>query len=392
MRKKIFYINGTTLPGGGPEHIYQLIKKLNRNEWEPSLCTKKNGTFWEKFYSMRIKLYDLSLRKLSLLTLFKLFFILKKERPDLIHTHGKGPGLYGRIIGKFLSIPVVHTFHGFHYEDLPYFTRWLHLLVDSFLSLITAKHIFVSAGEKNRARKIKFLDEHNSTVIHNGVDCELIQNISIEKNEIFESIGCDDWKHNKILGTISRISPEKGMHNLLSAFSKVIQKIPDLRLIIVGGYPEEHKNYYLKMTSFIKKEDLTEHVRILGYRKDALEILKCMDFYISPSLSEGLPISILEAISSRIPIVATEIAGNKDILRNSAFGILVEPNSPECLSLGIIRITQLTQNELNILTRNAYNRIKKEFSVEEMASKTVLLYKKILRKNDAYERTNHYVS
>jgi glycosyltransferase involved in cell wall biosynthesis len=259
------------------------------------------------------------------------------------------------------------------------------LLVDSFLSLITAKHIFVSAGEKNRARKIKFLDEHNSTVIHNGVDCEHIQNLSIAKNEIFESIGCDDWKHNKILGTISRISPEKGMHNLLSAFSKVIQKIPDLRLIIVGGYPEEHKNYYLKIINFIKKEDLTEHVRILGYRKDALEILKCMDFYISPSLSEGLPISILEAISSRIPIVATEIAGNKDILRNSAFGILVEPNSPECLSLGIIRITQLTQNELNILTRNAYNRIKKEFSVEEMASKTVLLYKKILHKNDAYE-------
>ena len=385
MRKKIFYINGTTLPGGGPEHIYQLIKKLNRNEWEPSLCTKKNGAFWEKFYSMKIKLYDLSLRKLSLLTLFKLFFILKKERPDLIHTHGKGPGLYGRIIGKFLSIPVVHTFHGFHYEDLPYFTRWLHLLVDSFLSLITAKHIFVSTGEKNRARKIKFLDEHNSTVIHNGVDCEHIQNLSIEKNKIFKSIGCDDWKHNKILGTISRISPEKGMHNLLSAFSKVIQKIPDLRLVIVGGYPEEHKNYFLKITNLIKKKDLTEHVRILGYRKDALEILKCMDFYISSSLSEGLPISILEAVSSRIPIVATEIAGNKDVLRNSAFGILVEPNSPECLSLGIIRITQLTQNELNILTRNAYNRIKKEFSVEEMTSKTVLLYKKLLRKNDAYE-------
>ena len=175
------------------------------------------------------------------------------------------------------------------------------------------------------------------------------------------------------------------MHNLLSAFSKVIQKIPDLRLVIVGGYPEEHKNYFLKITNLIKKKDLTEHVRILGYRKDALEILKCMDFYISSSLSEGLPISILEAVSSRIPIVATEIAGNKDVLRNSAFGILVEPNSPECLSLGIIRITQLTQNELNVLTRNAYNRIKKEFSVEEMTSKTVLLYKKLLRKNDAYE-------
>ncbi|MBT4435537.1 glycosyltransferase family 4 protein, partial [bacterium] len=188
-------------------------------------------------------------------------------------------------------------------------------------------------------------------------------------------------KRNKILGTISRISPEKGMHNLLSAFSKVIKKIPDLRLIIVGGYPEEHKNYYLKITNFIKKEDLTEHVRILGYRNDALKILKCMDFYISPSLSEGLPISILEAISSKVPIVATEITGNKDILRNSTFGVLVEPNSPECLSLGITRISQLTQNELNILTRNAYNRIKKHFSIEEMTGKTFLLYNQVMNKN-----------
>ena len=186
MRKKIFYVNGTTLPGGGPEHIYQLIKQLNRNKWEPALCTENNGSFWGKFYSMKIKLYDLSLRKLSLLIFFKLFFILQKERPDLIHTHGKGPGLYGRIIGKLLSIPVVHTFHGFHYEDLSYFTRSLHLLIDSFLALITDKHIFASAGEKNRAQKIKFLDEHNSTVIHNGVDCEHIQNLSIAKNKIFD--------------------------------------------------------------------------------------------------------------------------------------------------------------------------------------------------------------
>ena len=109
--------------------------------------------------------------------------------------------------------------------------------------------------------------------------------------------------------------------------------------------------------------------------------LKIVDFYISPSLSEGLPISILEAISSWIPIVATEIAGNKDILRNSAFGILVELDSPECLALGIFKITQLTQNELNMLTRNAYNRIKKNFSIDQMTGKTFLIYNQILNDN-----------
>jgi glycosyltransferase involved in cell wall biosynthesis len=113
-----------------------------------------------------------------------------------------------------------------------------------------------------------------------------------------------------------------------------------------------------------------------------------MDFYISSSLSEGLPISVLEALASGIPTIATEIAGNKDIIRNSAFGVLVEPDSPKNLAQGIRKMIQLTQKERDILSRNASNQIKKEFSVEKMASKTVLLYKKILRKNDAYEFTN----
>ena len=386
--KKICHISGTTIPGGGPEHIYQLSKRLNRNEWDIIICTLRDGSYWEKFNSIGAKTYNLTLRKILLSTAFNLFRILQKEKPDIIHTHGKGPGLYGRIFGKILNIPVVHTFHGFHYEDFSFLKKKIHLAVDVLLALITNQHIFVSTGEKNRAQLISFLDEDNSTVIHNGVDHEYIVNLTVSRNEILKSIGCSDWETNKLLGTISRISPEKGILNLLSAYSELVRKMPSLRLLVVGGYPEEHKDYYLNMKNFIKKENLTEHVRFLGYRDDALKILKCMDFYISSSLSEGLPISVLEALASGIPTIATEIAGNKDIIRNSVFGVLVEPDSPKSLAQGIFKMIQLTQKERDILSRNASNQIKKEFSVEEMVSKTALLYKKILRKNDAYERTN----
>ena len=379
--KKICHLSGTTVPGGGPEHIYQLLKRLNRNEWEVVVCTFQDGSYWDKFNSLGVKTYNLVLRKLSLYTPFKLLSILRKEKPDLIHTHGKGPGLYGRIIGKLLNIPVIHTFHGFHYEDLSPLTKWAHLTADIFLTLITDQHIFVSAGEKKRARIIRLLDEENSTVIHNGVDHDYIRNLSVNRNEVLKSIGCENWENNKILGTLSRLSPEKGILNLLSAFSKVIQEIPDLRLIIVGGYPEEHVDYYLKVKELIEKENLTEHVRILGYRQDAIEILKCMDFYISSSLSEGLPISMLEAFAAGVPTIATEITGNKDILRNSVFGVLAEPHSPESLSRGIVKMTQLTQKERDILVRNAYNRINNHFTIDEMAGKTALLYKHILSMN-----------
>ena len=379
--KKICHISGTTLPGGGPEHIYQLLKRLNRNEWEVVVCTLQDGSYWEKFNSLGVKTHNLVLRKLSLKTPFKLLSILRKEKPDLVHTHGKGPGLYGRTISKLLKIPVVHTFHGFHYEDLPMLTKWIHLATDIFLTMITDQHIFVSEGEKKRARVIGLLDEENSTVIHNGVDLDYIHNLSVNRNATLKAIGCDNWENNKILGTLSRLSPEKGILNLLSAFSKAVQEIPGLRLIIVGGYSEEHEDHYIKVKELIEKENISEYVCIPGYRQDAIEILKCMDFYISSSLSEGLPISMLEAIAAGVPTIATEITGNKDILRNSVFGVLVEPNSPESLSRGIDKMIQLTPKQRDILVRNAYNRINDHFTINEMAVKTALLYKHVLSKN-----------
>jgi len=377
--KKICHISGTTLPGGGPEHIYQLLKRLNRNEWEVIICTSNDGSYWNKFNSLKVLTYNLPLRQLSLFIAFKLLAILRKEKPDLIHTHGRGPGLYGRIIGKVLNISVVHTFHGFHYEDLSPLMQWLLLATESFLALLTAQHIFVSASEKNRAGVVKFLDEENSTTIHNGVDHEYIHDLSVIRKTVFKSIGCEDWENNKILGSISRLSPEKGVLNLLSAFASTVKKIPGLRLIIIGGFPEEHRDYYLKTIGLIEKENLSEHVRILGYRQDALDILKCMDFFISPSLSEGLPISILEAFAAEIPTIATEITGNKDVVRNSVFGVLAEPDSVESLSQAIEKMVQLEHRDRDILKRNAYNRVKNHFSIEEMVGKTVLLYNQVLK-------------
>ncbi len=378
--QKIVYVNGTTLLGGGPEHLYQLIKQLDPQEWEVVVCTRNDGPYWSRFRSLGINTYDLALRELSLSSLFGLFHILRKERPTLIHTHGKGPGLYGRLIGKILNIPVVHTFHGFHYETLPTLTRWLHLLADNLLSIITNQHIFVSMGEKKRAQVIKILGEENSTVIHNGVDYEYIQNLGIDRNAVLKSIDCENWGGNKILGTISRLSPEKGILDLLSGFSQIIQSEPNLKLIIVGGYPKEHENYYLKAKALIERKHLTEHVRVLGYRQDALKILKCMDFYISPSLSEGLPISLLEAIAAGIPSIATEIPGNKDILRNSDFGVLSDPGSPKSLAQGIRKMLALSERERSIIAQNAFNRVRDNFSVATMADETFRLYRQVLNK------------
>jgi glycosyltransferase involved in cell wall biosynthesis len=90
---------------------------------------------------------------------------------------------------------------------------------------------------------------------------------------------------------------------------------------------------------------------------------------------------MLEAFASGIPTIATEIAGNKDILCDSTFGVLAESGSSESLYKGIIKMVHLTQNERDFFSRNGYNRIKTHFSIDEMVFKTDLLYKKIIKKN-----------
>jgi len=78
--KKICHISGTTLPGGGPEHIYQLLKRLNLNEWEVIICTSNDGSYWDKFNSLKISTSDLPLRHLSLFTAFKPFYYFEKRK------------------------------------------------------------------------------------------------------------------------------------------------------------------------------------------------------------------------------------------------------------------------------------------------------------------------
>ncbi len=380
LTMKLAIINGTTAPGGGPRHIYGLLEQMDRKEWDIMICTHCDGSYWDKFVALGITPYDLVLRRLSLSTFFKLLKILKKEKPDLIHTHGKGPGLYGRLIGRMLGIPVVHTFHGFQYKFLPIFNRLFYLFVENFLTVLTRHHIFVGHGEKGKAKILKFLNNSNSSVINNGIDLDSIQNL-MPANEAFTSLKLGDPEKIKVFATLSRVSPEKGLATLLEGFAEAKKIVPHIRLIIIGDCPDEHEKFIKKIKQYVFEKGLVESVKILGSREDALEILKCVDFYISPSQSEGLPYNLLEALAAGIPVIATDIPGNNDIIRKSVEGILIPANSAGSLAHGILNMLELGSEERQAMEQNGIARIRDQFSFNLMAEKTFSLYKRVLEES-----------
>jgi glycosyltransferase involved in cell wall biosynthesis len=374
---KLAIISGTTAPGGGPRHIYSLLEKMDRKEWEIIVCTRNDGSYWDKLTSLGITPYDLVLRKLSLSTFFKLLKILGNEKPDLIHTHGKGPGLYGRLLGWMLGIPVVHTFHGFQHKLLPAIQKWFYLFVENVLTLLTRHHIFVGNGEKNKAKVLMFLNDSNSSVINNGIDLDAIQALP-PAEEALASLKFGARENIKIFGTLSRVSPEKGLDTLLEGFVEAIKAAPYIRLLIIGDCPDEHEKYIKSIEQYIHENGLDDAVKILGVREDALEILKSIDFYISSSRSEGLPYNLLEALAVGKPVMATDIPGNNDIIRKSVEGVLVPVNSARSLAHGVLTLLELGPEERQAMQQNGKARIRDQFSLSLMAEKTFSIYKKVL--------------
>tara|TARA_B100001175_G_scaffold299105_1_gene290226 strand:+ start:631 stop:1770 length:1140 start_codon:yes stop_codon:yes gene_type:complete len=377
---KLAIISGTTLPGGGPRHIYSLLEKMDRKEWDIMVCTHKDGSYWDKLIALGITPYDLVLRRLAFLTFFELFKILRKEKPDLIHTHGKGPGVYGRLLGWILGIPVVHTFHGFQYKLLPVLNKLFYLLVENILTLLTKHHIFVGKGEKGKAKILSFLNDSNSSVINNGVDLNSFENLS-PADDAFAELGLGDSEKIKVFGTLSRVSPEKGIITLLEGFGEAKKIAPHIRLIIVGDCPEEHEEYIKTVRQYIHENGLDGTVKILGSRENALGFLKCIDFYVSPSMSEGLPYNILESLAAGNPVVATDIPGNNDIIRKSVEGVLIPVNSGRSLAHGLLTLLEMGTEECKAMVQNGKARIRDQFSLGQMTEKTFSLYKKVLEES-----------
>jgi len=374
----ICHISGTTSLGGGPEHLFQLLKHCNRDHFYSIICTRQDGPYWKKFQQLNIPLHPFTLRELSVSSFISLYRFLKTERPQLIHTHGKGPGLYGRIIGKMLGIPTVHTFHGFHYDDIQPLKRSLHLFIENILCRLTNHHIYVGKTEKERARIISGLNATNASVIHNGVDFENIQALPFDKTKLLRETGLEPFNNKKILGVISRISPEKGISQLLERFAETREQHPEWKLVIVGGFPEEHQEYKEKILHLISDLKLEPDIALPGFREDAMRFLKCFDIYISPSLSEGLPLALLEAISAGKPVIASNIPGNCEVLGEPPCGLLFSPDTPNSLSRVLNEYDHLSEAEIDQLKIRATLRVTTEFSVLEMAKKTYALYQRVI--------------
>lgn len=356
---KILIISSRSDHGGGPKHIACLLEALGKR-LEFFVAAPEEGIFADIFRALSTKTFPIPHRRFSLRAFFKLIFFVKRNGIDIVHSHGRGAGYYGRLLKMFLPrVKVVHTHHGFYFQRLRGIKKPVLIGVEIFLSTLTNAYIFVSPSEMEMAESVGLLYTKKSHLIPNGIPFVPWKDPKPRNN-------------TKKLIAVTRLEPEKGNDVLIGLAKCLLLIRKDFVLSVVGDGSER-----LKLESLAGTLGVRDHVQFLGYREDVPRLLADSDIFVSTSLGEAQGIAVNEAMIHGVPVVISRVLGHVDIVESGRTGYLFDLGSP---SEGSKRIDALLADETlwEWIRRNAYKHAKEHFSLERMVEKTEEVYKSVI--------------
>lgn len=362
-KKKILLITASGKIGGGPKHVF-LLKEILKDYFEFYLAMPKTK-LWEAGDFNNKNYIEISERKISLKDIYNLIYFAKKNSIDIIHSHGKGAGFIGRIIKFFFMKPLIYSFHGIHNKCLGRLKRIIYFYYEIFTGWIDDEKVFVSESEMLSARKSNIYIGNNFTIINNATKKLAKKENILTSNTKLSISKLDNSKKNII--SVCRLVEQK---NIFEIF-KIANHLNEYNFIILGD-----GDLYLKAKEYLIFNNIN-NVYLLGNKDNVFEFLYKGDLFLSTSLYEGLPISVLEAMSVGIPIVASNVPGNCDTIEHNESGLLYELGD---IRQAIFFIRKIMNNKKlkKKFSDNAYFRHNKLFSIQNMRLSYLNLYKKYL--------------
>lgn len=363
----ILYLIATLEVGGAEKQLASLVKRIDRTRYNPTVCClTKEGPFEKELEEAGIRYFVLGKQfKFDFTVIFKLISLIRQEKSDILHTWMFTSNSFGRVAGIIARVPIIISSE----RCIDIWKNRFHFFLDSLLSYFTARIVCVSEGVKKFYREHTFIPPGKLITIYNGVETVGETNISAEKKK--EEFGL---RQNIVITTISRLAPQKGIKHLLYAVPKVIENMPEARFLIVGEGNEKGR-----LENISRDINIDKYVIMPGLRADIKEILSFTNIFVLPSLFEGLPNVIMEAMAARKPVIATRIQGSDELVVENETGILVPPRNPEALADAIINLHNDTEKarRMGIAGRK---RVEKYFNVDSMVKKHEKLYDELTQK------------
>ena len=305
----------------------------------------------------------------DLITLVRLFVLMKRERPDIVHTHTAKAGALGRLAARMAGVPVVvHTFHGSVFDGyfgprVAGFFQWVERMLARSTDAIVAVSERVAADLIER----RIATREKIAVVPLGLELDRFRDVELHRGELRRELGLP--LQARLVGCVGRLVPIKDLPTLLRAMVELAVAQPEAVLLVAGDGPERPA-----LERQAHRLGLGSRVRFLGFRDDLERIYADLDVAVNCSLNEGTPVSLIEAMAAGVPVVATSVGGTPDLLEEGRLGKLVPPAEPTALGAGLSEILSSTNGRLERITSRARRSVTQRFGLERLLGDLDTLY------------------
>lgn len=354
--------------GGGETHVLDLVNELDKDQFESVILSFTDGPMVDKLHLDGFKTHVVHTEKpFNFMVWAAVQKIVADEKIDLIHAHGTRANSNTFYAAKSFKIPLIYTVHGWSFHpDQNRVTKWVRTLSERLLVSIADKTICVSESNLKEGRG-KF-PMPKAVVILNGVN-QVKFNPDRKHKNIRAQLGIEE--EIILVGYVARITAQKAPLIFLRAIAEVPETLPVKFLIVGDG------DLKPQMLELAKELKLNSRIVFEDFRSDIPDVLAAMDIFCLPSLWEGLPIALLEAMAMKKAIVASEIDGINDLIVPMKNGLLVPVLKPELLKDAIENLVNdaVLRKELG---NEAGRTINEKYNVQLMTEKIEKTYKQVL--------------
>ncbi|WP_369018020.1 glycosyltransferase [Thermatribacter velox] len=366
--KVLFLITGLSF-GGAETQLVRLATRLKERGWEVKVVTLLSPkAYVEELEEAGISVFSLDIKSKmpNPRPLWHLVRLICKWRPRIVHSHMIHANIFARIAQIFAPVPVLissaRNIDERGRKGSGRLRTFLYRITDPLCDLTTQ----VSRVGLERYIQIGAVSRYKIRYIPNGVDTERFHPDLEIRARVRKVFGFDN---DFVWIAVGRFDPQKNYASLFQAFTQVLKRRPDARLLIAGDGP-------LRPSMEVLAEELgiAERVSFLGIRRDVPELMNASDAYVMSSAWEGMPNVLLEAHATGLPIVATDVGGNGEIVLDGVTGFLVPPGEPDSLAQAMMRLMNLPPEEQSRMGELGRQHIVENFDMERVVDKWEELY------------------
>lgn len=367
------------------------LTRLDRSRFEPFVICKETGPFTDALERAGIPFFCVPelVREISpgqdRRALRKLTQLFREQRFDIVHTHSSKTGILGRLAGRLAGVPVLmHTVHGYAFPAARNaFQSWFYLGMEWLGARLTDALVLLKQDDLDLARKRLHVPQTRLHLLPNGVDVERYapgsdtERSRIRQTQLKADDGC------VAIGMVGRLWAQKNPECFVRAAISVLANGHGQARFFLIGDGELRGD----LETRIRETGYTDSIRILGWRDDVEALLPGLDVFVLPSRWEGLSLAILEAKSAGLPVVVSDIPGNRDLVREDVDGYVFGPDNDADLAARLEKLIEDAELRRR-LGASGREIILSEFTLAERVKKMERLYTSLLERTGTNRDAN----